>query len=160
MSERLKIEPAPGWQAINPDELPEGILGGTISGVQKILTFPLSESEFAPNFVVLRSPIPAGEDPDQVLLESGKLIKESIPGFIMIEDCFWPGENETWRGMLRTGIYILDENSLTVSQWAWISPTSDGGEALWTASFTCSTHSVMAHQEAAANMIETLEVEL
>ena len=64
---------------------------------------------YAPNLVVVRTPLGADEDPGAVLVGSGRAIVDAIPGVRMIDEC--PAEHLREGGRLRSGIYILDETA-------------------------------------------------
>ena len=84
-----------------------------------------------------------------------ELPPDSIPGMRMIDEFAAAGPPEGRR--LRSGIYILDDQALTVFQIAWLDETPEGIN-LWTATFTCTTREFGTVSEQFLSMSETLEV--
>ena len=111
---------------------------------------------YAPNLVVVRTPLGADEDPGAVLVGSGRAIVDAIAGVRMIDEC--PAERLREGGRLRSGVYILDETALTFMQLAWIRETLGEGACLWTATFTCATREFGAHFGHMYEMSQSLEV--
>ena len=111
---------------------------------------------YAPNLVVVRTPLGADEDPGAVLVGSGRALVDAIAGVRMIDEC--PAEHLREGGRLRSGIYILDETALTFMQLAWIQETLSEGACLWTATFTCATREFGAHFGHMYEMSQSLEV--
>jgi len=111
---------------------------------------------YAPNLVVVRTPLGADEDPGAVLVGSGRAIVDAIAGVRMIDEC--PAEHLREGGRLRSGVYILDETALTFMQLAWIQETLSEGACLWTATFTCATREFGAHFGHMYEMSRSLEV--
>ncbi|WP_178389028.1 hypothetical protein, partial [Actinomyces oris] len=112
------------------DELPAGLLRGTQDMVRYIAAAVPQTRAYAPNLVVVRTPLGTDEDPGAVLVGSGRAIVDAIPGVRMIDEC--PAEHLHEGGRLRSGIYILDETALTFMQLAWIQETLSEGACLWT----------------------------
>lgn len=111
---------------------------------------------YAPNLVVVRTQLGRGEEPEQVLVGSGRAIVDAIPGVRMIDECPADGVREGCR--LRSGIYILDEIALTFMQIAWIHEVPGERPCLWTATFTCATREFGAHFDQMYEMSQSLEV--
>lgn len=156
MSETVRVQLAPGWQPMTADDLPAGLLRGTQDTVRYIAAAVPQTRAYAPNLVVVRTPLGPDEDPGAVLVGSGRAIVDAIPGVRMIDEC--PAERLREGGRLRSGIYILDETALTFMQLAWIQETLSEGACLWTATFTCATREFGAHFGNMYEMGRSLEV--
>ena len=114
-----------------------------------------STPAYAPNLVVVRTSLSPEEDPAEVLVGSARVMADGIPGMRMIDEFAAAGPYEGRR--LRSGIYILDDQALTVVQVAWLDETAEGVN-LWTATFTCATREFGSLFEHIVAMSETLEV--
>jgi len=156
MSELVRVELAPGWRSVAVDELPAGLLRGTEDTVRYVAAAVPGTRAYAPNLVVVRTPLGVDEEPGAVLVGSGRAIVDAIPGVRMIDEC--PAERLREGGRLRSGIYILDETALTFMQLAWIQETLSEGACLWTATFTCATREFGAHFGHMYEMSQSLEV--
>ena len=156
MSESVCVQLVPGWRSVAADELPAGLLRGTEDTVRYIAAAVPQPRAYAPNLVVVRTPLGADEDPGAVLVGSGRAIVDAIPGVRMIDEC--PAERLREGGRLRSGVYILDETALTFMQLAWIQETLSEGACLWTATFTCATREFGAHFGHMYEMSRSLEV--
>ena len=156
MSETVRVELAPGWQPMTADDLPAGLLRGTEDTVRYVAAAVPGTRAYAPNLVVVRTPLGVDEEPGAVLVGSGRAIVDAIPGVRMIDEC--PAEHLREGGRLRSGIYILDETALTFMQLAWIQETLSEGACLWTATFTCATREFGAHFGHMYEMSRSLEV--
>ena len=156
VSETVRVRLAPGWRPMTADELPAGLLRGTQDTVRYIAAAVPQTRAYAPNLVVVRTPLGVGEDPGAVLVGSGRAIVDAIAGVRMIDEC--PAEHLHEGGRLRSGIYILDETALTFMQLAWIQQTLSGGACLWTATFTCATREFGAYFGHMYEMSRSLEV--
>ena len=53
--------------------------------------------------------------------DSAQRLEQLLPGFLLIDDFEWPLTPANAR--LRTGVYILEEMSLTVAQLTWLTET-------------------------------------
>lgn len=156
MTETVRVELAPGWRSVAVDELPAGLLRGTEDTVRYVAAAVPGTRAYAPNLVVVRTPLGVDEEPGAVLVGSGRAIVDAIPGVRMIDEC--PAEHLREGGRLRSGIYILDETALTFMQLAWIQETLSEGACLWTATFTCATREFGAHFGNMYEMSQSLEV--
>ena len=86
---------------------------------------------------------------------------ELFPGFLLIDDFEWPLAPANAR--LRTGVYILDEMSLTVTQLAWLTDNANesngsSGRVMWTATCTCPSAEFATVIDSFMEMAPTLEV--
>jgi hypothetical protein len=80
---------------------------------------------------------------------------DSIPGMRLIDE--FPAAGTPEGRHLRSGIYILDDQALTVFQVAWVDHADDGVH-LWTVTFTCTTREFGTVSEQFLAMSDTLEV--
>lgn len=62
---------------------------------------------YAPNLVVVRTPLGRDEEPEQVLVGSARAIVDTIPGVRMIDE--FPADGLRAGCRLRSGVYILDD---------------------------------------------------
>ena len=63
MSETVRVQLAPGWQPMTADDLPAGLLRGTQDTVRYIAAAVPQTRAYAPNLVVVRTPLGPDEDP-------------------------------------------------------------------------------------------------
>lgn len=155
MCETINVTLAPGWQTISPEDLPAGILDVTGDTVRYVAAAVPAAPAYAPNLVVVRTPLAPDDNPEEVLVGSARTMADSVPGMRMIDEFAAAGPYEGRR--LRSGIYILDDQALTVVQVAWLDETAEGVN-LWTATFTCATREFGSLFEHIFAMSETLEV--
>ena len=154
---RIAMTIADGWQRVDSKRLPDGLLLDADASIDLVLAVQPAHNRIAANLVVLHTPIPPGEDPSQALRDSATILATSIPGMHMLDDCQWPINNTTWSGRVRTGVYILDNTSLTVVQWAWVLSAPEG-TCLWTATMTSPTREFPERWNEVIPMIQSLEV--
>jgi len=88
-------------------------------------------------------------------------VEEALPGFHLIDDFTWPvtPQGARWR----TGVYILDNVSLTLTQLTWMTRTAPVGQLssrrfLWTATCTCPSILFPTVIDDFITMTQTLEV--
>ena len=98
---------------------------------------------------------------DEVYADSVRQVEEALPGFHLIDDFAWPmlPEGARWR----TGVYILEIVSLTLSQLTWITRTAPTTQQppqrfLWTATCTCPSVLFPMVIDDFITMAQTLEV--
>ena len=93
-----------------------------------------------------------------ILTDSARLIRETIGGFIMLEDMAWPAAP---RGsFLRTGIYIEETVPITMCQWAWVHRTQGGQRFLITVTATATTDQFPLVADDIVTIVPTIEVAL
>lgn len=162
MDDTINVRLAPGWRTIDAAELPPGILETVIEPAGDTLRYIAAavpaRPSYAPNLVVVRARLTPDQErnPDEALAVSGRALADSIPGMRMIDDFPMVGsEDGRW---IHSGIYILDEDALTVLQFAWLHRSAEG-TSMWTATFTCTTREFGSLLEHFMDMSETLEVE-
>ncbi len=82
---------------------------------------------------------------------------EAIPGFQIIDIGRWNGLSDAT--LVRTGLYIVDECSLTTLQWTWTIPHPDrpGARLGLSATFTCPTRDFDDRYEGFIDILNTAE---
>lgn len=82
---------------------------------------------------------------------------EAIPGFQIIDIGRWNGLSDAT--LVRTGLYIVDERSLTTLQWTWTIPHPDrpGARLGLSATFTCPTRDFDDRYEGFIDILNTAE---
>ena len=113
---------------------------------------------FAATIVAIASSIPDGRDDVAVLADSARLIRDTIGGFIMLEDMAWPATPSG--AYLRTGIYIEGTIPITMCQWAWVHRAQGGQRFLVTATATSTTDQFPFVADDIVQIIPTIEVAL
>ena len=108
------------WSALPEEAFAAITPAGTQAGTRVLggLAGPLDPTHsFAATIVAIASSIPDDQDDAVVLADSARLIRDTIGGFIMLEDMAWPAAP---RGsFLRTGIYI--EETVPITRWCqWV----------------------------------------
>ena len=99
--------------------------------------------------------------PNLIFADSAQGLAELFPGFLLIDDFEWPLAPANAR--LRTGVYILDDLSLTVMQLVWIAEgthkeNDESQHVLWTATCTCPSTVFATVIDNFMEMAPTLEV--
>ena len=155
MRETINVTLAPGWQTISPEDLPAGILDVTGDTVRYVAAAVPAAPAYAPNLVVVRTPLAPDDNPEEVLVGSARVMADSVPGMRMIDEFPAAGSPEGRR--LRSGIYIFDDEALTLFQVAWLDRSAEGTH-LWAVTFTCATREFGAVSEQFLAMSDTLEV--
>ena len=158
MRDTINVQLAPGWQTIALEDLsglPAGLLDATGDAVRYVAAAVPATRTYAPNLVAVRTTLAPDEDPEEVLVGSARVMADSVPGMRMIDEFPAAGSPEGRR--LRSGIYILDDEALTLFQVAWLDRSAEGTH-LWTVTFTCATREFGAVSEQFLAMSDTLEV--
>ena len=114
-----------------------------------------------PTFVVTGGALSTDASDDEVYADTIRQVEEALPGFHLIDDFAWPvlPEGARWR----TGVYILDDVSLTLSQLTWMTHIAPAGQQppqrfLWTATCTCPSILFPTIIDDFITMAQTLEV--
>ena len=140
MKKNVMIDLASGWRKLSEEE--RRALG-TFADNAKIRLIAIatgSWGSYVPNLVVTDEDVLVEEDDEHIFADSAQSLVDLFPGFLLIDDFEWPLTPANAR--LRTGVYILDEMSLTVTQLAWLTDNANegngsSGRVLWTATCTC-----------------------
>lgn len=129
-----------GWRFLAPEEYAQlGPLADDPS-VHVVAVAKTKDEGNVPTFVVTGGALSTDASDSDVYADSVRQVEEALPGFHLIDDFVWPvlPEDARWR----TGAYILDDVSLTLSQLTWITRTAPATQQspqrfLWTATCTC-----------------------
>ena len=145
MKKNVMIDLASGWRQLSEKE--RGALGAFADNerIRLIAIATGSWGAYVPNLVVT--------DEDVLIEEEDE--------HIFIDDFDWPVAPANAR--LRTGVYILDDLSLTVLQLAWLADStreenSESQHVLWTATCTCPSTVFATVIDNFMEMAPTLEV--
>ena len=149
------------WSALPEEAFAAIAPAGTQAGTRVLsgLAGPLDPTHsFAATIVAIASSIPDDQDDAMVLADSARLIRDTIGGFIMLEDMAWPAAP---RGsFLRTGIYIEETVPITMCQWAWVHRTQGGQRFLITVTATATTDQFPLVADDIVTIVPTIEVAL
>ena len=161
MNKNLMIRLASGWRQLSEEE--RGALGvlGQNESINLIAIAADNEASYVPNLVVAGEEVLRGRADEEIFAESARSLEQLVPGFLLIDDFEWPLAPANAR--LRTGVYILEEMSLTVTQLAWLTDDANEGDAssrrvLWTATCTCPSAEFATVIDSFMEMVPTLEV--
>lgn len=127
------------------------VLGGVAGPVD-------ATHSFAATIMTVASTIPDDQDDAVVLADSARLIRDTIGGFIMLEDMAWPAAPR--ESFLRTGIYIEGTVPITMCQWAWVHRSQGGQRFLITATATATTDQFPFVADDIVTIVPTIEVAL
>lgn len=161
MNKNIIIRLASGWRQLSEEE--RRALG-TFADSEKIRLIAIATGSwgaYVPNLVVTDEDVLVEDDDEHIFADSAQRLVELFPGFLLIDDFEWPLTPANAR--LRTGVYILDEMSLTVTQLAWLTDDANEGDAssrrvLWTATCTCPSAEFATVIDSFMEMAPTLEV--
>lgn len=161
MNKNLMIRLASGWRQLSEEE--RGALGmlGHNESINLIAIAADDEASYVPNLVVAGEEVLRGQADEEIFADSAQRLEQLVPGFLLIDDIEWPLTPAHAR--LRTGVYILDEMSLTVTQLAWLTDNANegngsSGRVLWTATCTCPSTVFATIIDDFMEMVPTLEV--
>ena len=152
---------ASGWRQLSEEERSElGDLGQDES-IRFIAVGEATEG-YVPNIVITEAEVFSGKREQEILDDSARRLGEPHPGCRLIDDTAAP--YPTARTRLVTGVYTLDDTSMTVSQLVWLSwRSSDEDEEprrfLWAATCTCPSLACLPIIEDFMTMARTVEVE-
>ena len=140
MNEQATMTLASGWRFLTPEEYVQlGPLAST-PNVRLVAVAKTKDEGNVPTFVVTGGILTTDASDDDVYADTIRQVEEALPGFHLIDDFAWPvlPEGARWR----TGVYILENISLTLSQLTWITLTAPTTQQppqrfLWTATCTC-----------------------
>lgn len=115
-----------------------------------------------PNIVITETEVFSGKGDKELLDDSARRLAEPHPGCRLIDDTVVP--YPTSRTRLITGVYTLNDTSMTVSQLVWLTRHRDGGDEesrrfLWAATCTCASSDFPTAIASFMEMAQTLEVE-
>ena len=161
MNENFKVCLPSGWRQLSEEEC--GALGMRAQNerIKLIAIAAVDEVNYVPNLVIADEEVLNGQADEDIFAASAQRLEQLIPGFLLIDDFEWPLTPANAR--LRTGVYILEEMSLTVTQLAWLTDDANEGNGssrrvLWTATCTCPSAEFSTVIDSFMEMVPTLEV--
>ena len=161
MDTQVTMRVASGWRQLSEEERSElGDLGQDAS-IRFIAVGEATEG-YVPNIVITETEVFSGKGDKEILDGSAGRLAEPHPGCRLIDDTVAPYPTAHTR--LVTGVYALNDTSMTVSQLVWLTwRSSDGDEEsrrfLWAATCTCPSLACPPIIEDFMTMARTLEVE-
>ena len=161
MDTQVTMRVASGWRRLSEEE--RGELGdlGQDESIRFIAVGKAVEG-YVPNIVITETEVISGKGDKEILDGSAGRLAEPHPGCRLIDDTVVP--YPTARTRLVTGVYTLDDTSMTVSQLVWLTWRSrdedeESRRFLWTATCTCPSLACPPIIEDFMTMARTLEVE-
>ena len=161
MNEQVTMVLSSGWRFLTPEEYAQL---GPVTDAPSMRLVAVAQTKDAgnvPTFVVTGGALSTDASDDAVYADSVRQVEDALPGFHLIDDFAWPmlPEGARWR----TGVYILDDVSLTLSQLTWITRTAPTTQQppqrfLWTATCTCPSVLFPMVIDDFITMAQTLEV--
>ena len=152
---------ATGWRQLSEEE--RGELGnlGQDESIRFIAVREATEG-YVPNIVITETEVFSGKGEKEILDDSARRLAEPHPGCRLIDDTVAP--YPTSRTRLITGVYTLNDVSMTVSQLVWLAWRSrdedeESRRFLWTATCTCPSLACPPIIEDFMTMARTVEVE-
>ena len=161
MNERVTMTLSSGWRFLTPEEYAQlGPLADDPS-VRLVAVAQTTDEGHVPTFVVTGGELTTDASDDEVYADTVRQVEEALPGFHLIDDFTWPvtPQGARWR----TGVYILDNVSLTLTQLTWMTRIEPAGQRppqrfLWTATCTCPSILFPTIIDDFITMAQTLEV--
>ena len=161
MKKNLIIDLASGWRQLSAEERRAF---GAFADNEKIRMIAIATGswvDYVPNLGVTDEDVLIEDDDEHIFVDNAQRLKELFPGFLLIDDFEWPLAPANAR--LRTGVYILDDLSLTVLQLVWLADGAheENGEVqrvLWTATCTVPSTVFATVIDNFMEMAPTLEV--
>ena len=140
MKKNVMIDLASGWRQLSEEELRALVAFADNEKMRLIAIAAVDDASYVPNLVVADEEVLNGQTDEDIFADSAQRLGQLFPGFLLIDDFEWPLVPANAR--LQTGVYILDELSLTVLQLSWLTDGvhEENGESqrvLWTATCTC-----------------------
>lgn len=161
MGTGVSVRVASGWRQLSEEE--RGELGdlGQDESIRFIAVGEATEG-YVPNIVITETEVFSGKGDKEILDDSARRLAEPHPGCRLIDDTVAP--YPTARTRLVTGVYALNDTSMTVSQLVWLTwRRNDGDEEprrfLCTATCTCPSLACPSIIADFMTMARTLEVE-
>lgn len=161
MGTGVTVRVVSGWRQLSEEE--RGELGdlGQDESIRFIAVGKATEG-YVPNIVITETEVSSGKGDKEILDGSAGRLAEPHPGCRLIDDTVAPYPTERTR--LVTGVYTLNDTSMTVTQLVWLTRhRNDGDEEprrfLWTATCTCPSLACPSIIEDFMTMARTVEVE-
>ena len=161
MDTQVTMRVASGWRQLSAEERSElGDLGQDES--IRFIAVGKAVEGYVPNIVITETEVISGKGDKEILDGSAGRLAEPHPGCRLIDDTVAP--YPTARTRLVTGVYTLDDTSMTVSQLVWLTRHRDEGDEesrrfLWAATCTCASSDFPTVIASFMEMAQTLEVE-
>ena len=161
MDTQVTMRVASGWRQLSEEERSElGDLGQDES-IRFIAVAEATEG-YVPNIVITETEVISGKGDKEILDGSAGRLAEPHPGCRLIDDTIVP--YPTARTRFVTGVYTLNDVSMTVAQLVWLTRhRNDGDEEprrfLWAATCTCPSLACPSIIEDFMTMARTVEVE-
>ena len=161
MGTGVTMRVASGWRQLSEEERSElGDLGQDES--IRFIAIGKAVEGYVPNIVITEAEVFSGKREQEILDDSARRLGEPHPGCRLIDDTAAP--YPTARTRLVTGVYTLDDTSMTVTQLVWLTRhRNDGDEEprrfLWAATCTCPSLACPSIIEDFMTMARTVEVE-
>lgn len=161
MDTQVTMRVASGWRQLSEEERSElGDLGQDES-IRFIAVAEATEG-YVPNIVITETEVISGKGDKEILDGSAGRLAEPHPGCRLIDDTIVP--YPTARTRFVTGVYTLNDVSMTVAQLVWLTRhRNDGDEEprrfLWAATCTCPSLVCPSIIEDFMTMARTVEVE-
>ena len=161
MGTGVSVRVASGWRQLSEEECSElGDLGQDES-IRFIAVGEATEG-YVPNIVITETEVFSGKGDKEILDGSAGRLAEPHPGCRLIDDTVAPYPTERTR--LVTGVYTLNDTSMTVTQLVWLTRNRNDGDEeprrfLWTATCTCPSLACPPIIEDFMTMAHTMEVE-
>ena len=157
----VSVRVASGWRQLSEEERSElGDLGQDES-IRFIAVGKATEG-YVPNIVITETEVISGKGDKEILDGSACRLAEPHPGCRLIDDTVAPYPTERTRFV--TGVYTLNDTSMTVSQLVWLTRRRNDGDEeprrfLWAATCTCPSLACPSIIEDFMTMARTAEVE-
>ena len=157
----VSVRVASGWRQLSEEERSElGDLGQDES-IRFIAVGKATEG-YVPNIVITETEVISGKGDKEILDGSACRLAEPHPGCRLIDDTVAPYPTERTRFV--TGVYTLNDTSMTVSQLVWLTRRRNDGDEeprrfLWAATCTCPSLACPSIIEDFMTMARTVEVE-
>ena len=161
MDTQVTMRVASCWRQLSEAERSElGDLGQDES--IRFIAVAAATEGYVPNIVITETEVISGKGDKEILDDSARRLAEPHPGCRLIDDTVAP--YPTARTRLVTGVYTLNDTSMTVSQLVWLTRHgSDEDEEprrfLWAATCTCPSLACPSIIEDFMTMARTVEVE-
>ena len=161
MDTQVTMRVASGWRQLSEEERSElGDLGQDES-IRFIAVAEATEG-YVPNIVITETEVISGKGDKEILDGSAGRLAEPHPGCRLIDDTIVPYPTGGTRFV--TGVYTLNDVSMTVAQLVWLTRhRNDGDEEprrlLWAATCTCPSLACPSIIEDFMTMARTVEVE-
>ena len=157
----VSVRVASGWRQLSEEERSElGDLGQDES-IRFIAVGKATEG-YVPNIVITETEVISGKGDKEILDGSACRLAEPHPGCRLIDDTVAP--YPTARTRFVTGVYTLNDTSMTVTQLVWLTRRRNDGDEeprrfLWAATCTCPSLAYPSIIEDFMTMARTAEVE-